>query len=69
MKREMTDAELAEIQKYLKTAYCNPFWRKHVIALTEEVQRLKNKLDNQERFENTSLLEDRLELHQDTVIL
>lgn len=42
MTQKMTDAELAEIQHLLQTAYCNPVWRKHISALVAEVNRLRS---------------------------
>jgi hypothetical protein len=69
MKREMTDAELADIKRLLDTAYCNPLWRKHVSALIEEVQRLKKNHCDDHCLEQATALEHRHDFKNDTVIL
>ncbi|WP_146371220.1 hypothetical protein [Symmachiella macrocystis] len=65
----MTDAELAEIKHLLETAYCNPLWRKHVLSLIAEVDRLKSMEEANDEDSRSSGTDDRHDFLNDTIFL
>jgi len=69
MKREMTEADLAKIQRHLHSAYCNPFWRKHVTDLMEEVTRLRELIGSIERFVDAAPVEVSSNYESDTAVV
>ena len=65
----MTDQDLLAIKDRLQTGYCNPHWRKHVVDLVSEVERLQSLLDAITRLSAVDAGDFHHDPGSDTVIL